>query len=141
MVELKFLNVFRRLIALLVVFASLLATSLPAIACEAAARHGECCPTNVPSPCSHADMAIGLRPTVAFCCDANPISATGVAAASSGINAERAQSSGSPEPLASSSLAVFSQRGDSAHSILSSASRALRNDASLTYLLTARLRL
>ena len=132
---------FRRLIALLVISVGLLSTALPAIACAVAARHGNCCPTDGSSPCARVAMDIALRPAFAGCCVVSPPSTPSLAPVSGGSGPERAHHSGSPDPLVTSLRMISAQQIVSAHSILPALRRSPRNDASLTYLLTARLRL
>ena len=132
---------FRRLIVLLVISVGLLSTALPAIACEVAARQGDCCPANAPSSCARVAMDIALRPTFAGCCVANPTSTLILTAVSGGSGRERAPHSGSPDSLVTSVRMAFAPQTVFAHSILPALNRSPRNDASSTYLLTGRLRL
>ena len=137
----EMLPVFRRLIALLIVSVGLLSTALPAIACELAARQGDCCPADAPSPCARVELAIALRPAFADCCVVNRPSAPSIVPVSGGNEPERAHRSGSPDPLVTSLRLAAAQRPESAHSIAPALSHSPRNDASSTYLLTGRLRL
>ena len=135
------LPVFRRLIALIIVSVGLLSTALPAIACEVAARHGDCCPTDVPSLCARVDLDIALRPAFAVCCIVKPPSDPSLASVSGGSGPERTHYFGSPDPVVTSLRMAAAQRPVSPHLIAPALSHSPRNDASSTYLLTGRLRL
>jgi len=132
--------VFSRLIALLTV--SLLLTALPTVAvvCGFAALQGDCCPPGTTSPCTGGDEGVAGR-AVTTCCVASPTFSTARPSATPS-GSERVHPGGSCDPLAAS-LAVRSWPGMAAlpNSIVLPPSRAPRNDAGLTYLRTARLRI
>ena len=132
---------FRRLIALLIVSVGLLSTALPAIACEVAARHGGCCPTDVSSPCAPVEVDVALRSVFAERCVVNRPSGPSLVPVSGGSESGRTPYFGSPDPLLTSLRMASARQVGSAHSILPALNRPLRNDGSLTYLMTARLRL
>ena len=131
---------FRRLIALLIVSVSLLAAAVPTMACGAMVGNGDCCPTRVP-PCTGGERETAATPAAAACCVVTSLPKLALVLESGRRDAVRAQQSGTPDPLASASLAAVVQRSVDERPVLIDADHARRNDASLTYLLTARLRL
>ena len=131
----------RRLTALFIVSTLLLSTALPAIACKLANRQGDCCPTTVPALCVSPEISITLKSTVADCCVLNSTSTPSLFPNASGRESERTRLSGSPDPFMVSLRLNSSQRAAIGRSSLLDPLRAPRSDASLTWLLTARLRL
>jgi hypothetical protein len=130
--------VLRRLALSLVLWVGVLGVASPALACAAtAALERDCCPEGMPSPCEGGSG----DPSATLCCVAAPAPAQAVAAESGRTQLERAHDSGSPDPfIVSAWLATFVRDG-SLPARISSSSSAYRTDATLTYLLTRRLRL
>ena len=137
----ELLLVRRRMTALLMVSTLLLSTALPAIACKLATRQGDCCPTTAPGLCVSPEISITLKSTVADCCVLNSTSTPSLIPEVSGRESERTLLSGSPDPFMVSLRLRSSQRAAIGHSFPLDPFRAPRSDASLTWLLTARLRL
>jgi hypothetical protein len=120
----------RRLIALIVIFAGLLAAGSAALACASAAATGDCCPAGAPSGCIEMYQQLDAAPTV-FCVTSVTPSPV--------MSAERGRGPMDPVIVA----ATLGLPADLAHSsgfngtIVDSAP----TDRSLTYLHTGRLRL
>ena len=120
----------RRLIALIVIFAGLLAAGSAALACASAAATGDCCPAGAPSGCIEMYQQLDAAPAVSC--------ATSIAA-SQVVSAERDRGPTDPVILASTlgSPAKRAQSSGLHGTIVDPAP----TDRSLTYLQTGRLRL
>lgn len=129
----------RRLIALLVVWAGLLAAGSPALACATAAAAGDCCPPGAPSGCSQTYAQLDVVANI--CCVSAPAPSQIVSVESVRERHVLQQDNGSHDPLVivskSNALTEFQQRFQFTAPLVSSAS----TDAALTYLHTGRLRL
>jgi hypothetical protein len=129
----------RRFIAVLVLWAGLIGAASPAFACATAAAAGDCCPPGAPSGCTQVYEQLDIEATV--CC----ITA---AAPSQIVSAERGRElqavqddCRSVDPIATvSAVCPFTDpRSSPCFGALNVSSA--RTDASLTYLVTGRLRL
>lgn len=129
----------RRFIAFLVLWAGLLGAGSPAFACARAAAAGDCCPPGAFSGCTQVYEQLAIETTV--CC----ITA---AAPSQMVSAERGlelhavqDDSRSADPIAIVRTSISLADPRSSPRLNASDVSSARTDASLTYLLTGRLRL
>jgi hypothetical protein len=118
----------RRLIALIVIFAGLLAAGSAALACASAAATGDCCPAGAPSGCIEMYQQLDAAPTASCVTSLAP---------SPVVSADR----GSTDPvIVAGTLGLPAELARSSGlngTIVDSAP----TDRSLTYLHTGRLRL
>ena len=128
----------RRWASLLVIWASLLGVAAPTIAC--AIKTQDCCPVGSPSPCQEADSSgVGVLASIT-CCSATP-AANSLAIADSVRVRLKIHVPSSPDPVVSTawvpSIHLTALARGSPPPLLIS----FRENDSLTYLRTARLRI
>jgi len=120
----------RRLIALIVIFAGLLAAGSATLACASAAATGDCCPAGAPSGCIDLYQQLDAAPTASCVTSIAP---------SPVVSAERGRGSTDPV-IAAGTLTLPPELARSSASIPTIVDSA-PTDRSLTYLHTGRLRL
>jgi len=128
---------FRRLVVMLVVGVGLLGMVQPALAC-ATAR--DCCPTGSPSPCDGGRAGDAAFTVDLPCCAAHIGSGPAVSIDRTRVRCAIGHSQGSPDPVFLLPSIPIRQPTFVGPAIPESVSSYL-NNASLTYLRTARLRL
>jgi len=120
-------------------FGLLVGMASPAIACAAAARHGDCCPQGSTSPCGE-EKGAHQWGSSATCC----VNAPAPSAVSVDVNRNTPQpqhDSGSPDPIVAFAwLATLSSHVRAPQVVVPVISLP-RTDAALTWLRTGRLRL
>lgn len=129
----------RRFIALLIVCAGFLGAGSPAFACASAAAAGDCCPSGTSSGCTQVYEQLDIDASICCFTAAAP---SQLVVADQGRELQRVQlERRSADPVHAGALAPVLV--DSRYSTLldDPAVSASRTDASLTYLLTGRLRL
>ena len=132
-------TVLRRVTALLVIWASLLAAATPALACTLAS--GSCCPGHATGWCGSPDRELRSDATDTQCCAASPTHSQGVSVAPRRSALVLARVSDSWIPVAMDHWSSTAQDAPAGRPVLISSGLTHRADAALAYLRTGRLRL
>jgi hypothetical protein len=131
---------FRRLISIVLVCASLLGLAHPLMACAAATQSSDCCTGDPASGCM-TDGAPMLTTADAECCAVTPVAPTLSIALPTRPMDHALPPGGSNGPVLPAHVDDKSSRSPATRSLAFAQTTSNRTDATLTYLRTARLRL
>jgi len=131
---------FRRVISIVLVCASLLGLAHPLMACAAAMQTSDCCTGDPASGCT-TDSAPMLTGAGTLCCAAVPASSASSLALPTRSDDQAVLPAGSHAPVLINAFDDNFKRGFTPSALASAHASSNRADASLTYLFTARLRL
>jgi len=129
----------RRWVAMLAVWAALLGGALPTFACMLNSSDN-CCPSGSQYPCSGGSSST-LDSAEIACCNVAPALTRGHTASAARIRLEPSHAPHSPDPAAPLLWVLAAQAPQTARGILAPLALSHRDNESLTYLRTARLRL
>jgi|SRR5882672_11895173 len=132
---------FRRVISIVFVCASLFGLAHPLMACAAAMQTSDCCTGDPASGCTTDSEAMLTSAAGAACCTVAPAVATQASALPARSVDQWLPTGGSNGPVLPTHFDDEVRRGQATCSPAFSHKTSIRPDASLTYLRTARLRL